>query len=85
MGTLQISIPDQSAILSIDNGEVSVQPGGKADNTIEGGHEFAQIIIGKEAPIEIADRSDMLLAGDAAELLDALFPAQHPQMPNEDL
>ena len=85
IGTLQISIPDQSVILSIDNGEVSVQPGGKADNSIESGHEFAQIIIGKEAPIEIADRSDMLLTGDAAELLDALFPAQHPQMPNEDL
>lgn len=85
MGTLRISIPDQSAILSIDNGEVSVQPGGKADNTIESGHEFAQIIIGKEAPDEIAERSDMLLTGDAAELLDALFPAQHPQMPNEDL
>ncbi|MDE2999992.1 MAG: GNAT family N-acetyltransferase [Gemmatimonadota bacterium] len=85
MGTLRISIPDQSAMLSIDNGEVSVQPGGKADNAIESGHEFAQIIIGKEAPIEIADQSDMLLTGDAAELLDALFPAQHPQMPNEDL
>ena len=85
IGTLQISIPDQSAMLSIDNGEVSAQPGGKADNTIESGHEFAQIIIGKEAPIEIADRSDMLLTGDAAELLDALFPVQHPQMPNEDL
>ncbi len=85
IGTLQISIPDQSVILSIDNGEVSAQPGGKADNSVESGHEFAQIIIGKEAPIEIADRSDMLLTGDAAELLDALFPAQHPQMPNEDL
>ena len=85
MGTFRISIPDQSAMLSIDNGEVSVQPGGKSDNTIESGHEFAQIIIGKEAPIEIADRSDMLLTGDAAEFLDALFPAQHPQMPNEDL
>ena len=85
MGTLQISIPDQSAILSIDNSEVSVQPGGKADYTIESGHEFAQIIIGKEAPDEIAERSGMLLSGDAAALMDVLFPAQHPQMPNEDL
>ena len=85
MGTLQITIPDQSAILSIDRGEVSVQPGGKAENTIESGHEFAQIIIGREAPDEIAERSGMLLGGDAAELLDALFPAQRPQMPNEDL
>lgn len=85
MGTFRISIPDQSAILSIDNSEVSVQPGGKADHTIESGHEFAQIIIGKEAPDEIAERSGMLLSGDAAALMDVLFPAQHPQMPNEDL
>ena len=84
-GSLQISIPEQSAVLAIKNGDVTVQSDRKADSTVESGHEFAHLVIGKEPPDEIAEMSGMTLTGDAAELLDVLFPAQHPQMPNEDL
>ncbi len=76
---------DQSSILSINNGEVTIRLDGKTDSTVESGHEFAQLVIGKEPADEIAEMSGMILTGDAAELLDVLFPAQHPQMPNEDL
>jgi len=84
-GTLQIAIPDQSTTLVINNGEVTVHPNAKADSTLESGHEFAQLVIGKESPDEIIEMSSMVHTNDALELICTLFPAQHPQMPNEDL
>ena len=84
-GDLQINIPDQSTVLSIKSGEVTISPNKKADNTVDSGHAFAQLIIGKAPADEIVEMSGITCTGDAADLLDALFPAQHPQMPNEDL
>ena len=56
-----------------------------SDHAVSGQHEVAQLLIGSEAPDEVCENGGLVVTGDAGTLIEVLFPAQRPQMPNEDL
>jgi hypothetical protein len=85
IGVLTIGAAGQDASLVIENGGVRVADSVASDHAVRGGQEVAQLLIGTEAPDEVCEGGGIEVSGDAAELLEVLFPAQRPQMPNEDL
>lgn len=54
-------------------------------NAIVGDQSLAKLLLGTEDPAEMAAANGIGLQGDAARLLPALFPIQHPQMDNQAL
>ena len=77
-GNLRIAGAGQDAMLAITGGQVRIAPAAPTRHTVEGGNEIAQLLIGAAPPNEIVSSAGMRLTGDAARLLDVLFPAQHP-------
>lgn len=87
-GDLLISAGDQQVLLSVERGRVHAGPAparAQTGNSIEAGPELAQFVVGTEAPREAAEVAGMTLRGEAAQLVDILFPPQHPQMDNQAL
>ena len=42
-------------------------------------------MVGADVPSEVVKMNNIKLSGDALLLIEALFPAQDPQMRNQDL
>ncbi|MEM7134055.1 MAG: sigma-70 family RNA polymerase sigma factor [Chloroflexota bacterium] len=88
-GNLQISLKEEGNVekvtLVIKNGQIVVEAASEADNSIEGGQEIAQLILGSESPEEVVEMADIQVTGEAKYLLSVLFPDQHPQMENQAL
>lgn len=85
-GDLLVGGADEEVVLSIDGSRVEALPGGgETAHSIRGGEGLARLVIGSEAPTELIAAHNMELSGDAAELIQTLFPAQYPQMGNADL
>lgn len=72
-------------MLAIARSKVKVVPAGQSDHSIRGGQDIAQLIVGTESPDEIVETAHLQLSGDAHQLVEVLFPAQHPQMENQAL
>ena len=84
-GELFIRADDQQATLLIDRSEVRVTAEDRTPHRLEGNQHVSQLLIGTYRPLETVRAADITLNGDAVELIEVLFPAQWPQMPNEDL
>jgi predicted acetyltransferase len=84
-GELLVIGHDQQASLAIEGGRVCVQPPRESAHILRAGPALAQLIVGTDAPDELAATASIELEGDAGLLLPALFPAQNPQMSNDDL
>ncbi len=84
-GDLAIEMGDDKAMLAIDRGSITVKSTGTSDHGVKGEQEIAQLIVGSETPDEIVAMHDILLSGDAGQLIQVLFPIQYPQMENQAL
>src|SRR5262245_21616620 len=84
-GDLLVIGDDQQAMLTIDSGRVRVGPPRDSRHILRAGAALAQLVVGTDAPDELVATSQIELDGDAGLLLPALFPAQNPQMSNDDL
>lgn len=84
-GDLIIANAEESVKLGIDGTRIMVVEGGESSHAVLGGQEIAQLIVGVRDPEETAEMASMRLTGDARRLVRVLFPAQDPQMCNEDL
>ncbi len=84
-GKLLISNGEEEVILAIDCSDVKVKSGGTAENSIRGGQEIAQLIVGTERAEEIVEMNQIQLSGKADQLIEVLFPVQYPQMENQAL
>jgi predicted N-acetyltransferase YhbS len=84
-GDLLLIGDDQQATLAIDGGRVRVQPPRESSHVLRAGPALAQLVVGTDAPDELVATASIGLEGDAGLLLLALFPAQNPQMSNDDL
>ena len=84
-GNLRISAEDDHVMLAVDRSHIRILPSDESAHTMEGGADIAQLIIGTESPDEIVEAADITLTGDAAQLVEVLFPKQYPQMSNADL
>ncbi|MEO8285419.1 MAG: GNAT family N-acetyltransferase [Chloroflexota bacterium] len=84
-GDLRISTRNESITLTIESGHITVGPSMDSEHSIEGGEEIALLVMGTEAPHETTTAAATRLTGDAACLIEVLFPSQSPQMGNADL
>ncbi len=84
-GDLLVMGDDEQATLAIDHGRVHVAPPRESPHVLRAGPALAQLVVGTDAPDELAATVPIELSGDAGRLLPALFPAQNPQMSNDDL
>jgi hypothetical protein len=79
-GRLLIADSRESAVLDIARGKVALSKAASANHAIRGGDEIAQLLIGTDNPLEVVERGDMKLTGQASTLVQALFPAQNPML-----
>jgi predicted acetyltransferase len=80
-GELVISDKREKVTLRIDRSNVKVADRpvrGRAKNTIKGGEEIAQLLIGTHSPAEIVESGRTRVTGDAKDLIGILFPEKHP-------
>jgi RNA polymerase sigma factor (sigma-70 family) len=84
-GNLAISNGTETVTLAIDHANVQIVPMVESEHSICGGSEIVQLMIGTEDPLEVVELSNIQLSGDAARLIEILFPAQYPQMENQAL
>jgi len=84
-GDLVLSTGAEEVTLRIDGTRVAAVAGGDAAHAIRGGQEIAQLLVGTQDPDETAEVAGLQLTGDARRVMRTLFPAQDPQMCNEDL
>ncbi len=84
-GNLLISTGEESITLSIGDNGINIGPAYESEHSISGGQEIARLVIGTSSPVETVALYNTQLAGDAAKLIKALFPAQNPQMGGADL
>lgn len=84
-GCLSIADTRQRVMLQVERGKVSIAPAAKrAGHCVDGGDRIAQLLIGTDRPGEIARAGDMKLTGQAPELIEVLFPQQHPILSSWD-
>jgi predicted acetyltransferase len=84
-GDLLVVGSDEQATLAIECGRTRVAPPRDSPHVLRAGAALAQLVVGTDAPDELAATAPIELSGDAGMLLPALFPAQNPQMSNDDL
>lgn len=79
-GRLLIADRRERVMLSIRGGKVSLGRPGATKHAIRGGDEIAQLLIGTDEPGEIVEAGKIRLTGDAKQLVEVLFPNQHPML-----
>lgn len=79
-GRLLVSDAREKVSLVIDRSQVRVAAPVKSKHKIIGGNELARLLIGSEEPAEVIEAGRMKLTGDAAALVEVLFPNQHPML-----
>jgi len=84
-GQLLIADARERVTLHVDGGRAKVGPPARTRHSVRGGHEIAQLLIGKDPPLEVVKSAGMRLGGDARALVQALFPEQHPTLRRHDL
>jgi len=83
-GTLAVRDARQQVVLKIGGGKVGVIDGPAGKNTARGGEEVAQLIIGTDEPQALCAAGGIKTTGEAAGLLEVLFPEQHPCLAGAD-
>ncbi len=83
-GNLLVSDTWDEVMLSLRAGTVAVIPVSDTPHAIRGGDSVVQLLIGTDAPAEVVAAGNMRLSGDAAELMEVLFPRQYPQLSTPD-
>jgi GNAT superfamily N-acetyltransferase len=84
-GQLLIQSRDQQVVLDIDRGRVAVIPAPhhvrrQFRNSVRGGDEIAQLLIGAEQPEAIFESCRTKVSGAAPELAKILLPCQDPSL-----
>ncbi len=83
-GRVLVSDAREKVSLVIDRSRVKIAAPTKSKHRIAGGSEVAQLLIGSDEPSEVIEGGRMKLTGDAAELVEVLFPNQHPMLDSWD-
>jgi predicted acetyltransferase len=84
-GDLLVAGAGEQIGLNVGQGSIRVAPPGATPHALRARTALAQLAIGTAAPDEIMETAPIGLSGDAGALLPILFPAQQPQMSNDDL
>jgi len=83
-GELALENQEESALLKIKGGHVEVVGPGRGKNVLKGGAGVAQLLLGTDDPRDVVEREKIAVCGDAADLLEVLFPNQYPTLHEED-
>lgn len=84
-GELALATEDEEAVLGIEGGRVRVLGGGSGRHSVRGGTALVRLLLGSSSVRETVEGWRVELRGDASQLVEALFPAQHPALSNADL
>jgi RNA polymerase sigma factor (sigma-70 family) len=84
-GDLVIAVDGEEVALRIKGGDINIVETDKSEHAIRGGQEIARLLLGADVPEEVVAAGGIELSGDAEQLIKVLFPAQQPQMRNQDL
>ena len=84
-GDLLIANDEETVMLGIEKGVITLKPVTEAAHAIRGGKAIAQLVVGSETPHEIVEMTGIQLTGEADQLIEVLFPPQYPQMENQAL
>lgn len=77
-GDLLVADARERAMLRIRRRAVHLAAPAPTRHALRGGDAVAQLLIGTDEPREIVATHGIRLTGDAARLIDVLFPNQHP-------
>lgn len=83
-GALVVAGQGESVRLAIHGGSVQLAEGGRGGNVIQAGPNAARLIIGSESPAVLAEQGMVRFKNRAANLAEALFPAQWPMLSTLD-
>lgn len=83
-GTLVLDAGEQSAALHFEAGNITPGTAIDSPHTLRGGPDVARFLIGADDPGEIIDQAAMQCSGQAAALVEVLFPNLHPMMSQWD-
>ena len=83
-GTLSLRDARERAVLRFNGKNVRIVDGPAGKNAVRGGEEVAQLLIGSDEPRALCEAAGMRTTGEAARLLDVIFPARHPCLAGAD-
>lgn len=83
-GDLLIAGRTEAATLHIDGTDVRIGEPVDTPHAIRGGDALARLLLGSAPAQELVSVDGLTVTGDAAWLLDTLFPEQHPMLPGPD-
>lgn len=76
-GHLSITDPRETVTLALADGTVRMAPSTSTAHSVRGGEQIVQLLVGTTSPSEVSEMGGFELTGEAANLLEVLFPAQH--------
>ena len=82
--TLLLDAGEQSAVLALENGTVTLSSDTSSDHAIHAGPALARLLIGSDDPGEIMQQEQITTSGQAAELMRVLFPNLRPVLSHWD-
>jgi predicted N-acetyltransferase YhbS len=80
-GSLTLASSEEAVQLTLSRGRLGLKPGSaKTSAAIRAGSAAAQLLLGTEDAMTVCEMARVRVRPEAARLLAALFPAQHPQL-----
>lgn len=83
-GHFYLDSGEQSAVLDVEGGKVSVRTAPAGEHMLSGGPALGRLLIGSDAPAEVIRQEGMTYTGLGGELAEVLFPNLHPVMSHWD-
>lgn len=83
-GKIHLDGGDQSLNLEIDAGKIRIVEPALGEHSLLAGPALARFIIGSDHPAEIIQQEGIICNGNAAELVNVLFPNLNPMMSHFD-
>lgn len=83
-GTLLLDAGEQSAVLALENGTVTLSSDTTSDHAIHAGPALARLLIGSDDPGEIMQQEQTTTTGQAADLMRVLFANLRPVLSHWD-
>ena len=83
-GELLLEGDQQSAVITLNKGQVSLDKGGDIENIITAGAALGRLLIGSDEPREVICEEAIECQGLGEELARVLFPNMHPMLSHFD-
>jgi hypothetical protein len=83
-GDVLLDHGNEKVVLHINKGEIRINLAGRTQNSISGGEEISQLLLGTDDPDETVQAGGIRVRGEAKLLVPVLFPNEHPALSSWD-